>query len=168
MLAVSIARPAFDAQYDAHPGPATQALVDATVTTRPAADLRCGKRRAGDEKRAGQVDTDDVVPSLRRVVGHRCRAADAVGQHEHVEPAERRDGVRDGALRLGGIAGVGGKRTARPPPPRSRRPSAERAGPRPTSATAHPSAARSRAIAAPIPVPAPVTRAARASVTRGS
>ena len=42
MLAVSIARPAFDAQYDAQPGPATQAFVDATVTTAPRRASRCG------------------------------------------------------------------------------------------------------------------------------
>src|SRR5205823_7059904 len=39
---VSMLRPAFDAQYEAQPGPACQAFVDETLTIAPRRSTRCG------------------------------------------------------------------------------------------------------------------------------
>ncbi len=64
-------------------------------------------RSARDEERAGQVDAEDVLELVRVGVEQRPRAADAGVEHDGVEALERRHGVGDGALGVGGDCGVG-------------------------------------------------------------
>ena len=156
MHCVSIARPAFEAQYASDAELARRPATDEIVTIEPRRAARCSIAARAIRNAPVRFDAEDVVPRCRVEVAQRALAADARVADERVEAAEALDRRRDRALRIADVARVGDDRE----PADLGRDLLDRPGAPPGDGDAHTRRAASRrATAAPIPVPPPVTSA---------